>query len=306
MTQRNKALLAILTCVLFWGISFVSIKIAVAVFPPMTLGAFRFALAVVFLLIITYGPGAKTRAEKLRLRDLPWLIGAGLVGDTLYFFCENNGVALVSASEASIIIGAIPVLTMAAEWLAGNLPAAVPVRISGRRWLGALISMVGVWLVARVSITAASGNALGYLYMAGAALSWVAYCFLTRPLFARCSQLYITFWQSLFGFIGFVPFAALEYPRWGRPDLPVLGHILFLGICCSALGYWFYIISMDVLGVPLSSVFINFVPMVTVIAGFFLLGERLTPLQWGGAVLVLSGVTLAMIEKGDKRRNGGA
>jgi drug/metabolite transporter (DMT)-like permease len=192
--------------------------------------------------------------------------------------------------------------------LRGKLPTAAPVRISGRRWLGALISMVGVWLVARVSIAGkspgVSGNALGYLYMAGAAISWVAYCFLTRPLFARCSQLYITFWQSLFGFIGFIPFAILEYPRWGRPDLPVLGHILFLGVCCSALGYWFYVISLDVLGVPLSSVFINFVPVVTVIAGFFLLGERLSPLQWGGAVLVLSGVTLTMIEKGDKRENG--
>jgi drug/metabolite transporter (DMT)-like permease len=148
-------------------------------------------------------------------------------------------------------------------------------------------------MVAGVSF-ALSGSLRGYAYMGGAALSWVAYCFLTRPLFARCSRIYIVFWQSVFGAAGFLPFAIAEYPQWGRPDLPVLLHLVFLGLCCSALGYWFYARSLEVLGVAVSSVFINFIPVVTVIAGFFMLGERLTALQWLGAALVVSGVYLTM------------
>lgn len=327
MTERYKALSAIILCVLFWGLSFVSIKAAGAVFPPMTMGALRFALAVALLLFIKKrgAPG-----EKLRRRDIPYLFGAGFTGVTLYFFCENNGVALVSASEASIIIGAIPVLTMAADWLGDRLvrikggktgeiqeKTPPPEKIAGRRWFGAFFSLAGVALVARVAARVAagdagtalgpektaggSGNALGYLYMAGAALSWVAYSFLTRPLFSRSSRIHIVFWQSVFGFLGFLPFAALEYPRWGRPDLPVLAHILFLGVCCSALGYWFYARSLEVLGVGVSSIFINFIPVVTVIAGFFFLGERLQPVQWAGAALVLSGVYLAMAEPSRKK-----
>jgi drug/metabolite transporter (DMT)-like permease len=309
MTERHKALLAMTACVLFWGLSFISIKITVSVFPPMTLGALRFALAVVFLLFMKKRSAPK---EKLSFRDLPGLLGAGLTGVSFYFFCENNGVALVSASEASIIVSTIPVLTMAAEWLGErffrklrhNLPAAAgtssgpmgPARIGGRRWLGAFISMAGVVLVAGVSFSI-SGNILGYLYMAGAALSWVIYCFLTRPLFVRCSRIHIVFWQSVFGFLGFLPFAVSEYRNWGRPDLPVLIHLVFLGICCSALGYWCYARSLEVLGVSVSSIFINFIPVITVIAGFFLLGDRLSPLQWTGAALVLSGVYLAMVER---------
>jgi drug/metabolite transporter (DMT)-like permease len=132
--------------------------------------------------------------------------------------------------------------------------------------------------------------------MGGAALSWVAYCFLTRPLFARCSRIHIVFWQSVFGFIGFLPFAALEFPSWIVPALPVLGHVVFLGICCSALGYWFYTYSLEQLGVSATALFLNFIPVVTVIVGFVFLGERLMPLQWLGAVLSLSGVTLALVE----------
>lgn len=350
MTERHKALGAIFACVLFWGFSFISIKVAIAVFPPMTLGLFRFVLALVFLFFIKRRFAPK---ETLKIRDIPLLFGAGITGVTLYFFCENNGVALVTASEASIITGAIPVLTMAAEWTGAKLfrrpsGSILPERIGGRRWLGAAISMAGVWLVAGAAL-AVSGSLRGYLYMGGAALSWVAYCFLTRPLFARqngragdfakasgpfqnpldrglrsgetgqkpgfsaksreaapkteipeqrhssrSGRIYIVFWQSAFGALGFLPFAIAEYPQWGRPDIPVLLHLTFLGIFCSALGYWFYAHSLEVLGVSVSSVFINFIPVVTVSGGFLLLGERLSPLQWLGAILVLTGVYLTM------------
>jgi drug/metabolite transporter (DMT)-like permease len=105
------------------------------------------------------------------------------------------------------------------------------------------------------------------------------------------------FWQSVFGFIGFIPFALAESPHWVMPAFPVMLHVVFLGIFCSALSYWFYAQSLQVLGVAVSAIFINFIPVITAIAGFFLMGDRLYPVQWAGAVLVLSGVTLAMNER---------
>jgi drug/metabolite transporter (DMT)-like permease len=293
MSGRRKALAAIIACVLFWGFSFISIKVTVAVFPPMSLGLLRFGIALVFLFFFKQ---KNAPAEKLRLRDIPLLFGAGLTGVTLYFFFENNGVALVSASEASIAIGSIPVLTMIAEWSAGKITHnKITAKISARQWLGAFISIAGVWLVAGVSL-ALSGSALGYMYMAGAAISWVAYSFLTRPLFARCSRIHIVFWQSAAGFICFIPFSVFELFRWGTPNAPVILHLLFLGVCCSALGYWYYARALEVLGMSVSAIFINVIPVITVAGGFFIMGDRLTLLQWLGAALVLSGVYLAMRE----------
>jgi drug/metabolite transporter (DMT)-like permease len=137
--------------------------------------------------------------------------------------------------------------------------------------------------------------------MAGAALFWVMYSLLTRPLFARCSRIYIVFWQSVAGFIGFIPFSVLEFSRWGKPDLPAILHLAFLGICCSALGYWYYARSLEVLGMSVSAVFINLVPMLTVIFGFFVMGDRLTFWQWVGAALVIGGVYLSMMERPSKK-----
>ena len=268
----------------------------------MSLGLLRFAMALVFLYFIKrkLAPG-----EKLRRQDIPLILGAGFSGVTLYFFCENNGVSLVTASEASIAIGAIPVLTMIADWLSrkiahnknDNLP-----QVGVRQWAGAFISIAGVWLVAGVSF-ALSGSILGYIYMAGAAFFWVGYSLLTRPLFTRCSRIHIVFWQSIAGFIGFIPFSILEFNRWGKPDLTAIFHLTFLGICCSALGYLFYASALEVLGMSVTAIFINLVPLLTVIFGFFVMGDRLTFLQWIGAILVIGGVYLSMLESRPAHQN---
>ena len=161
---------------------------------------------------------------------------------------------------------------------------------------GALISLTGVALVAGVSFIL-SGTAKGYVFMSGACVSWVAYCFLTRPLFARHSHIFIVFWQSAIGFIGFLPFTFFEVfsqSVW-QPITPVvLGNVLFLGVFCSAIGYWLYAMALGTLGVGVCTIFINFIPVISAIGGYFFLGERLQPLQWFGAALVLGGVYLAM------------
>ena len=313
MTKRSKALAAMITCVLFWGFSFISIKIAVAVFPPMTLGAIRFGMAIVFLFFIKrkLAPG-----EKIKKEDIPLLAGAGLTGVTFYFFFENNGVSLIPASEASIIVGAIPIITMIADSIGEKIVsrrkntectagAGEADGNTGKKnsvlhnvilpVTGALISLSGVALVAGVSF-ALSGTARGYVYMAGACVSWVCYSFLTRPLFQRHSRIFIVFWQSAIGFIGFLPFTFFE-ASWQIPGPFVWGNVIFLGICCSALGYWFYAMALQVLGVGIASLFINFIPVVSAIGAFFILGDRLAPLQWLGAGLVLAGVYLAMSAK---------
>jgi drug/metabolite transporter (DMT)-like permease len=302
---QRKGLAAIIACVLFWGFSFISTKIAVVVFPPMSLGMLRFAIALIFLYIIKlkFAP-----AEKLSVKDIPLLFAAGLTGVTLYFFFENNGISLVSASEASIAVSSIPVFILITGWFLEKInnfkkkhltqknterERAQPSTIRRWQWAGCFVSIAGVWLVAGVSF-AVSGSMLGYIYMSGAALSWVAYSFFTKSLFKNHSVIFIVFWQSLAGFICFIPFSVIEFKNWGSPTTEIIFHLLFLAVLCSAMGHWFYVMAMETLSVTISGIFLNLIPVVTVIGGFITLGERLSPLQWFGAFLVVSGVTLAM------------
>ncbi|MDR2864855.1 MAG: DMT family transporter [Spirochaetaceae bacterium] len=299
--ERKKAFIAMIICVFLWGFSFISIKIAVSVLPAMTLGALRFAVAIIVLFVfkIADDKSAEKRGETrkfLYVSDIPLLIASSITGVSIYFFFENNGVKMIGAGEASIIVGAIPVLSMISEAIV------LKSRIVARQWIGVSISIVGVALVSGVSISL-SGKGLGYIYMACSVLLWVFYCFLTRPLFATRSPVYIVFWQSFFGFLGFLPFILFEKPLLANLTPLIAAHIAFLGIFCSAAAYLLYVYALDILGVSVSSLLLNVIPVISVFAAFFLLGERLSGLQWFGSALTIGGVYLASALKRPKKKS---
>lgn len=266
-----------------WGLTFLSIKVALTELGPMTLALLRFVVASLLLPLIaalTHTPLA------LRKKDIPLLAAGGFVGVTLYFFFENNGIMRLSASESSIVVGTIPVVTLIAEIvLYRERPKATVV-------IGILLSFVGVGLIVLRSEAAKSSPA-GYLFMIGAAVSWVAYSFLTKPLSGKYPLLTITFWQIFFGMVGCIPFAIAEGQNLSHLSAPVVFNVLYLGIFGSAIGYWFYVIVLDRLSASRSGVFINLIPVVSIVASFIVLGERLAPLQLAGGLATIVGVYLA-------------
>jgi len=285
--QRVATFYGILVALL-WGLSFLSIKVAVVVVPPMTMAVLRFVVACAVLPLV-----ALLAKESLRVsvRDLPLLAAGGFTGVTLYFLGENNGVALLTASESSLIIGSIPVLTVLAE------EVFLKTRVGARVHLGAFVSLLGVALIVAPSL-GSRVQRLGCFYMGVAALAWVIYSFLTRGLSSKYGKIAVIFWQLLFGLVGCLPFALREAPAWRVPGPFVVLNLLYLGVICSAAGYWLYASALDQLGAGRTSVFINLIPVVSVIASYFLLGERLGAFQWVGGAIAIAGVYLATVIPG--------
>lgn len=289
MSKRSLALAFAVAVSIIWGLSFLSTKVAVAAVPPMTIAAVRFVIAMLVLF-----PAALLRREDLRVapRDLPLMALSGTLGVSLYFLCENNGIALITASEASLVIATIPVMTMLVD------RAVLKTALRPRSYAGAALSFAGVALIVAPSLRGASSSPLGFLFMGGAALCWVGYALLTKPLSARYSGFSITFWQSLFGLIGCIPFALSESAAWRAPSLAVSLNIAYLGLFCSAAGYLLYIVAMEELGAGTTSVFLNLVPVVSVAAAYLLLGERLGGFSLAGGAVAVLGVFLATSRSG--------
>ena len=66
-------------------------------------------------------------------------------------------------------------------------------------------------------------------------------------------------------------------------------HVGILAVFASALGFFLYLKGLDYLGMSTSSLYLNLIPIVTVITSFFYLGERITSLQMlGGGVVIAS------------------
>jgi drug/metabolite transporter (DMT)-like permease len=283
MDKSRIAILYGLLLAVLWGLSFLSIKVAVVEIPPMTMAVARFVVACAVLPVV-----ARLAGESLRVAaaDLPVLALGGITGVTLYFFGENHGVALLSASESSLIISFIPVLAVLAERVFQG------VRLGSRVYLGAVLSTAGVILIA-VRSAGTTSSRTGYMFMLVAILAWVVYGQVTRKVGKRYGLITVSFWQCLFGLIGCVPFALTESAAWRVLGPAAVLNVMFLGVFCSAAGYWLYIATLNAMGSGKASVYLNLIPVVAVAASYLILGERLGPLQLLGGVVVVAGVFLA-------------
>jgi drug/metabolite transporter (DMT)-like permease len=287
--------LAIMGTVLFWGLSFVSSKtILNAGVPPMTMVAMRFAVASVLLF-----PLLRLREPRLRLdrRGVLSLAAGGLLGVTIYFFFESRGVKLTTASNASLIIATIPVFTVIAERLFYNS------RVAWYRWIGVVLSLGGVYLlVGRASgVEAAPGGLAGNLFMLGACLAWVAYNMVSRNLHRRFSDFAVTAYQALFGTLFLVPLALFERGSWVPLGPVVLLNVLYLAVFCSAGGYFLYVYALARIGPVGIAPFINLIPVVGVLGGVLILGERIVVLQIVGGVVVIAGVLVVNLRRAEGR-----
>ena len=116
---------------------------------------------------------------------------------------------------------------------------------------------------------------------------WVVYTILNKKLTDKYSSLLLTFSQAAFAIFIFVPFILPETGQWRMPATISLIHLFYLGICGSALGYILFVHAVKQLGATISSAFLNLIPVVTVVCGYFILGEKVSWPQLAGMSLIM-------------------
>ena len=287
--KKNKIIsyVLLILAVIIWGFSFLSIKVSLVALPPVTLALVTFIIASLVLFLFLKVKKVKL---KFQFKDLPIFLAAGFSGITIYFFFENNAIKLTTASNASLIVTIVPILTIIGERIVFKTP------LTKIKIFSVIISIIGVYFV--VDYNTGSSNLIGNLLMIGACISWLVYSLITKPLFKRYSQLEIVFYQTIIGTIGFIPFIFFEKPNLEALNTTIILNLLFLGIFCSAICYYFYVYAMKQIGIGVSSLFINLIPIITVIASFFILNERISIIQMiGGALIVFSVYLINLVKK---------
>lgn len=284
--DKIKAYVGLTFTTLIWGASFVSIKICMDVFGPMYLSFFRYAFTSMIIFVLLK---ISKKFENVESKDYIRLALSGLFGVTIYFACENNAILRISSNEASILIGTIPIFSLIFNRIIYKS------KITIRNLLSILFSIFGIYLI--IGGADFSLNFLGYIYMLMAAISWSVYQFITKPLFKKYNDLTITMYQSIFGVIGLLPFLKLDYLKWDALNLSVISHFLFLTVFCSAIGTYIYLFSQKNLGINVTAVFLNLIPVFTFVFSFLFLGEILSPMQLVGSAIVIVSVSCVKEEE---------
>ncbi|TFH05107.1 MAG: EamA family transporter, partial [Spirochaetales bacterium] len=206
----------------------------------------------------------------------------------LYFLAENNGLRLVSASIASIIIATIPVFTplFALPFLRE--------RLSRKGIAGLVLSVSGVAVIVLEKQLVAEFTPAGLLLIFGAVLAAVGYSIAVKKIPTTYRPLTIAKVQSLLGLPFFVLMAVIvEGVPKVLPAPEVIWHLLYLGIFPSSLAFVFLSAGIRVVGANKAMVFTNLIPGITAVVAWLLLGETLTLQKVVGMGIVIAGVLLA-------------
>jgi Predicted permease, DMT superfamily len=281
--EYQLAVLFIILDVLFWGFSFISTKVVLSQIPPVSIAFFRQIIAASTLIMLVLF----TRTSfKIGRRDMGYIVLASFFGIVMYFSLENTGLLYTTASNASMIVAALPIFTLFAEAMLFRL------KVTWKMILCLILSTIGVALVVTVDgkVDLSSARFFGNLLVMGAIICWVFYTLLNRRLSENYPCLALTAAQSTVSIILFIPLIIPEIDGWpaiSEISLPVFANLLFLGVFCSGFAYIFYIYATRRLGATVVSAFLNLIPVVTVVFGYLILHDTLSWMQVLGMALIM-------------------
>ena len=281
--------LAALAAVVFWGLSFVASKAALRELSPITLVFARFALGVVVLFALLVA----RRQAQLPARDQLWMLALiGFDGVFVHQMLQVHGLALTTAVRTGWLIGLIPL------WSALLSGLLLREAFGARKVVGLVLGAVGaLLLVTRGELSSrvlALPSTRGDLLVVASTVNWAVYTILGRRTLQRMGSLPATAWSMLMGWVLLVP---LFVHQSGWRELATLspagvGAVLFLGICCSGLGYLFWYAALEKVEASVVASFLYLEPLVTFAAALVLLREPFTWTTMLGGGIVLAGVVL--------------
>jgi len=295
MTKNSDAIkiyAQVIFAYIFWGFSFVWTDIALkAHIAPITLVSARMIIATALL-----GTWAKYTGhlQKIQFKHLKYFLGLALCEPFLYFLCETYGQTMVSPTVTSVIIATIPLFTP----IVGYLILKEQVGLS--TIIGIVISMIGVLAVVFSGKNEISGQLTGAILVFGAVLTALGYAVFVKYLVHRYNAITLVFYQNSIGLIYFIPFFFLiDFPRLGDMHFTfnAVSSIVLLSVFASVLAFIFYSNSVKSLGVTKAGVFCYIIPMLTALIAFFLVGERLSLIQWLGMSIVIFGLFVSQTAK---------
>ena len=268
-------------------------KAALREVSPVALIFTRFALGVAVLVLVL-----KLRRESLvPPRDAwPTLAIMGLVGIFLHQMVQAHGLTLTTAVRTGWLIGVTPI------WSAVLAALLLRESFGPRKVLGLFIGLVGALLV--ITRGELSSNILtlpsthGDLLVLASTWTWAIYTILGRTTLKRLGSARATAAAMFSGWIMMIPFfvGVAGWQEYGGLSTTSVIAILFLGIGCSGLGYWFWYAALERLDASQVAAFLYLEPLVTLLSAVVLLGETVALSTIVGGLLVLVGVLTVQAE----------
>ncbi|MEK5028680.1 DMT family transporter [Paenibacillus sp. FSL M7-1046] len=270
-----KAELMLIVVTMFWGSSYIFMKMGLDTLGEFNLIALRFGLAFVLAAILFH-----KRLRRIDLRTLKYgaLLGFLLLG---VFTCITFGLKTTTTSNAGFLVALTVVFVPLIDVLVFRKRVAPP------QIFGAVLAISGIGLLTlNSSLHVQPGDLLCIL----SAVFYAVQILVTGKAVKTCDSLNIGILQLGFaGGYALVLSAIFETPSLPS-SMPGWIAILALGILCSACGFILQPVAQKYTTPTRTGLIFSLEPVFAAFFGYWFAGEQLSMQGYTGAALVLLGI----------------
>jgi drug/metabolite transporter (DMT)-like permease len=287
--------------VVIWAVNFITAKIGLRSFPPLTMASFRvcaaglvmvpFYLCVKRLRLPAFAEAAAARKQGFTRRDAWTFLYLGFFGVSVNQFCFTLGLHYTSVSHSAVIVGMGPIYT---------LILAVLLRLERATWhkaVGMAIAFTGIAVLASEhGISTHSPSLLGDAITMTGSVGFATYAVLGKRVAGEYDALTMTAYNHFAGALILFPLAVHQAwmlgaaGNWRAVPWQAWAAILYMGLFGSAVAYILYYWLLRFLEASQLSAFTYLLPVLASILGILTLGEKGSWTQVLGGTLALGGV----------------
>lgn len=282
---KTSGIIAMAVVVTIYGVSYISREVISKYLETIVILGIQMTIMAILFTVYNL---VKGNSMKLKKKDIPYIIASGLFGTTFYHGLTILSITSIGATVSSLLFGFAAVFALIVEILLFHR------KKTKLGILSIVISLVGVYILMGVKFSdLASTNFKGYALCLLSIISWVVYCFLTDKISEGYEKTVLLNYQAFVGAITTLPFILL-YPVQidvlAKPE--VFMNLIILGIFNSTFAYFLNIYAIKKIGVTLSNLMLDFLPVVTILISLILYRTIPTWNQIVGGIIILISVFL--------------
>ncbi|MBU6458523.1 MAG: DMT family transporter [Bradyrhizobium sp.] len=270
---------------LSWGFNQIAVKLALPDIPPLWQGAIRSMAALPVLLLIAHFRGVKLFERDGSLR-------AGLLLGVTFgveFVLVYRGLELTSASRAVVFLYTAPFFVALGSYrLLGE-------RLRALQWAGLALSFAGVALAIGVPQPDVDAGVLwGDLLIVGGGALWAATTLIVKATALRHAPAEKALIYQVAISIPILGMAAFSFGETVTrfPGPLALSLMAYQAIWVVGLTFLLWFVLVKSYSASKLSAFTFITPLFGVVASYFILHDRLTPVFGAAALLVIAGLYL--------------
>jgi drug/metabolite transporter (DMT)-like permease len=263
---------------LFWGASFLFIKLALQEISTASFIFLRFLIATASMVPILAFSSVKLDKRAIKQGTILGLLQLGII------FLQTLGLETISASLSGFLTGLYIVFVLAIQFITQRrMPSFIDI-ITSLACLGGL-----ALLTHNFEIT----NGTGVLYTIGGAFAMALYIYALDAYSTNDDAILSTFIQmvSITGFSSMLflsPGNSLQIPS----KLITWVSIIFCGIFCSSISFWLQNKAQRHLGAFRVSIILMLEPIFCTIFACFILGDKLYAEAYIGIIMILASIAV--------------